>query len=382
MGPSGPTSYFIRMGSQVLGMSHSQRKHGIKAMEVRLKKNQGLLFSAIPDSQSVGARVSSRGTVEYVWPNSLVLSENLKKALSGRSVKFYFPNPTPTTFKNVPWIINTCADADEYSSGLLGLDDAFGSSAPIFNHPRAVIASRRDKVASLLDGIDGLTVPKCIRFIPKKSQDFQKAFADAGMSYPVLVRPAASQTGRGLVRVDSPFDWVNVLNSHWYDVAHYMTQFVDYRNLSSQRFEKVRLVVIGEKTFLRSYSYGDEWLVKGIEKDLTVTEADAMLQCHVGFSESAERWANLRRVAAEIRSRLPLDFFGADIGVVSDDKFIFFEANAAMTILSTSAQHDARAPVQKIITNLEHAVGTQLMNAEDWRHEARNLSSVRDALAS
>jgi hypothetical protein len=119
-----------------------------------------------------------------------------------------------------------------------------------------------------------------------------------------------------------------------------------------------------------------------LEKDIKALEAVEMLQYHSDFSENGVRWSRLRRIMGEIQSRLPLDFFGVDLGVRDDSTFVFFEANAAMTILSTSAQHDARAPVQKIITNLEHAVGTQLMNAEDWRHEARNLSSVRDALVS
>jgi glutathione synthase/RimK-type ligase-like ATP-grasp enzyme len=349
-------------------------------MDVRLKKNQGLLFSAIPDSQSVRARVSERGSVEYVWPNSLVLSEKLKKALSGRSIKFYFPSPTPTTFKNVPWIINTCADADEYSRGLLGLDDAFGSSAPIFNHPRAVIASRRDKVASLPDGIDGLTVPKCIRFIPKKSQDFQKAFADAGMSYPVLVRPAASQTGRGLVRVDSPFDWVNVLNSHWYDVAHYMTQFVDFSNISSKCFEKVRVVALGHQIFVRAYSRADEWFVNSVPT--TVAEATQYLDAHSSFSSGEAHWTTLARVAQEVCARLPLDFFGVDLGVRGDGTYVFFEANAAMNILTTSAKGSPKAVLDEIISRLEPAMKRYLEEADGWRHEARNHPPVRDSLSS
>lgn len=351
-------------------------------MEVRLKKNQGLLFSAIPGSQSVGARVSDLGSVEHIWPNSLVLSEKLKKALSGRSVKFYFPSPKPATFKNVPWIVNTCADADEYSSGLLGLDDAFGSSAPIFNHPRAVVASRRDKIALLLDGIDGLTVPKCVRFIPKKSQDFQKAFAEAGMSYPVLVRPAASQTGRGLVRVENPFEWVNVLNSHWYDVAHYMTQFVDYKHAFTKHFEKVRVFVIGDQLYLRAYSTSKDWLVKGLPKDLTTQEAKAIFEYYNSFSSGDIRWEDLRRVAQDIQSRLPLDFFGIDLGVRSDGTFVFFEANAAMNILTTSAPNGPKQLIEKIIYDLEPKVKTLLDRPEGWRHDARNFPSVRDALSS
>ena len=349
-------------------------------MEVRLKKNQGLLFSAIPDSQSVRARVSERGSVEYVWPNSLVLSEKLKKSLLGRSVKFYFPSPTPATFKNVPWIINTCADADEYSSGLLGLDDAFGSSAQILNHPRAVVASRRDKVASLLDGIDSLTVPKCIRFVPKKSQDFQKAYADAAMSYPVLVRPAASQTGRGLVRVDSPFDWVNVLNSHWYNTPHYMTQFVDFRNMSSKCFEKVRVVALGHQIFVRAYSRADEWFVNSVPT--TVAEATQYLDAHSSFSSGEAHWTTLARVAQEVCARLPLDFFGVDLGVRSDGNYVFYEVNAAMNILASSAKGGAKEVLGKIISRLEPEMKRYLDEPDAWRHEARNLPSVRDALTS
>jgi glutathione synthase/RimK-type ligase-like ATP-grasp enzyme len=262
----------------------------------------------------------------------------------------------------------------------LGLDDAFGTSARIFNHPRAVVASRRDKVSSLLAGIDGLEVPKCIRFVPKKSQDFQKAFADTGMAYPVLVRPAASQTGRGLVRVDSPFDWVKALESHWYGVPHFMTQYVEYKNAFSHLYEKARVVVIGDQLFLRAYSTSPEWLVKGLPKDLTTSEAIDILNGFNSFSAGDGGWSALRFVANEIKSRLPLDFFGIDLGVRGDGTFVLFEANVAMNILTTSAPKGPKEFIERIIIGLEQPIKHYLEHPATWRHDASLLPSVREAL--
>ena len=51
---------------------------------------------------------------------------------------------------------------------------------------------------------------------------------------------------------------------------------------------------------------------------------------------------NLVRIITEIRERIGLDFFGIDLGYISDSEFVFFESNAAMTILPPSNMPEYR----------------------------------------
>jgi hypothetical protein len=77
-----------------------------------------------------------------------------------------------------------------------------------------------------------------------------------------------------------------------------------------------------------------------------------------------------------------LDFFGVDLGVRGDGTYVFFEANAAMNILTTSAKGSPKAVLDEIISRLEPAMKRYLEEADGWRHEARNHPPVRDSLSS
>lgn len=254
------------------------------------------------------------------------------------------------------WIVNLCADADDYRDALIGLDDAFGETLPIFNHPRAVARSRRDLSAKLLEGVAGLAVPKCIRLTASEQGCFEKTFAAEGFHYPVLIRPAGSQTARGLVRVDHPFDWPKVYQSHWYGRPYYMTQFVDCRRADGQ-FLKVRFCFVGDQVSLRGHALGKDWLVTA-----TRQPTKEIVERFFEHRRAFPQWRAAQSVAHEIRQRVGLDFFGVDLGVLDDDTFVLFEANAAMTMaVSSTVTGEMRNLMKPIYSELS----VQLQQAFD-----------------
>ena len=75
-------------------------------------------------------------------------------------------------------------------------------STPIVNDPRNVIRTRRDIVAGMLQGLEGLVVPKTARLMPGETAS--SVVADRAMSYPILLRGAGN---RG--------DVVQAVDRHW-----------------------------------------------------------------------------------------------------------------------------------------------------------------------
>ena len=303
-------------------------------------KGRGLVFEAVPDSGQVRVRIDDAGRPKYLWPNRTLLPDAAIERLRKRATFFFFPPPRPVEHKGVSWIVNLCADADEYRAGLLGLDAGFGAALPIFNHPRAVALTRRDLSAARLEGIDGLVVPRCHRFLAEETDSFQRAFKEGGFRYPVLVRPAASQTGRDLVRIDSPFDWPRVYQTHWYGKPHFMTQYHD--TLGPEGFLKLRAGWFGGQMRIHSIKQSQSWR---INHDTGETAPDAFVLREAELCEKLLAEGRLAAIMAEIGRRSAMDAIGADLGLLPDGRIVLFEANAAMTMVHPAGYY--ATPVAK-----------------------------------
>ena len=58
------------------------------------------------------------------------------------------------------------------------LDSALPPDVPVFNHPRAVMASRRDITGRELTGIAGLQIPAFRRFAANDPRAFNQCFEE------------------------------------------------------------------------------------------------------------------------------------------------------------------------------------------------------------
>lgn len=332
---------------------------------------KGLIFCAIPDNGQITTTVGDSGTPQFHVPNTMILPDRLMKRMEEVARTVWFPPTKPVTHDNVAWVVNFCADADEYRKALRSLDQAFGATSPIFNHPRAVAMSRRDLMAQLLQGVQNLTVPRCVRFKADSPDSFAATFATHGFAYPVLVRPEGSQTGQGLHKIDGPQDWARLALSNGYGKWHFMTQFHDTR-AANGRFCKVRASFVGGQWAIRAFRDEPDWLITGTVGSLT-PERHASIKRNVDalLDNSA-----FKSMLDEIGARVPLDFFGADIGV-TDGKFTFFEANAAMTMAKPSTTGLTNDPImQEVYKTLEQRLIQHLLKPAEWRAARHNLPSV------
>ncbi|MBF9058569.1 hypothetical protein HKCCSP123_05180 [Rhodobacterales bacterium HKCCSP123] len=302
---------------------------------IKLPRNTGLIFEALPADRRVLVRVEDNGRPNYVWPNRLALPPKVLKSATAKAMRFLYPPKEPISFEHVPWMINLCADADDYGYAMAALSKTF-TDTPIFNHPDGILRTRRDRAAALLEGIEALEIPTCVRFRPKTLSDFEETFQKNSFTYPVLVRPERSQTGKDLVKINTPIEWRQLEGMRWSDRAFYMTQYVEFSDVTSEgtrAYFKLRILVCGDTFFVRQALMSDKWMVH-----VSTSSRDR--------SASEDEWARMQmlrnhpkveEIARVAREQFSLDVFGIDLGYLpNEDRFVFFEATAAISIYETT----------------------------------------------
>ena len=313
----------------------------------------GIFFRAVPDSGKANVRVNAKNQITLGFPNCFILTPRLEQLLNQATHSLWFPvkEPEKLQMPRNGWIVNFCADPDEYARAMDFLQKlADDNKLPVFNHPQGILNSRRDKAAALLEGVDGLTVPQCVRFSPKRPEDFQQVFADNGFTYPVLVRPAASQSGTELLRIEDDSGWDAIHGIPWGGRTMHMTQFVDFANADGE-YLKVRAVCVGEQVYIRHILIADDWLVHAMDRTNAIVDREFDLHRQLTANPT------FQAVVKEARKRIGLDFFGIDLGWRGDDDFVLFEANAAMSILSRAHMPEYRRPEYlKILKDIEEGV--------------------------
>lgn len=288
----------------------------------------GLMFYALPDTKILPIEYGKNGKVEFIRLNLLELPQELGVDLAASTQEYWHPNPRGKPSATPDWIVNLCTDPDTYGQSMSWLDDTYGDTVPIFNHPRGLQQTTRDAQAARLDGIANLTVPRTVRFTFETVADLQRVFDQNGFAFPVIVRPNEEQRGRGMVRIDSAADWEKLLYSRWFRRPHLMIQFIDTQTAEGG-YLKTRVVFVGGKPFLRHVKAGPEWKVHNNPG-----------QSFMGFPEREidmidrlEGDTSFMQICRDIGARVPLDFFGADFGVNLDaGQIVLFEANASMSV--------------------------------------------------
>ncbi len=197
---------------------------------------------------------------------------------------------------------------------------------PIINHPKNILLTARDRLSEVLSGIEGIILPKCIKIIPKKTQDVQKSIMDNNFSYPVLFRPVVMHGAQTLIRLDSETD-IDKLQRFSFDGnnAFYLTQFIDYRS-EDGFYRKVRILVVGDEVIPRHLILSYSWQIHTEKKEA---------ESEIRQKQRAEEIKFLNSVTIEtgkklqvVKNAIGLDYIGIDCSVDSRGNIIVFEANS------------------------------------------------------
>lgn len=352
-----------------------------KAPSIRAKAApQGASLVGLPLSGTVRLTLNTSGRLVTNFRNHIALPALSKPWLDNHAPRLWCPAEGPERKRRFAWALNFLADPDDYRHALIWQDEAIAPEIPIFNHPRAVVQTRRDLSALRLSGVPGLVVPRCVRFRGDSLAAFEQAFSDHGFRYPVLVRPCSTQGGLGQLRVDSASDWDAALNSRWFGLPHFMTQYEDFQTAEGLYF-KARIVFVGERSFVRHVKASSNWRVHNHAPGRVSDDREFEIV------EKLEASPVFRALCAEVASRTRLDLCGLDVGVdPAREHYVLFECNPCMTIFfpprpdQTQAKTERRARLQAPI---ERALDVLMRDPTAWavsRHGVQDLPDVRTAL--
>lgn len=329
----------------------------------------GLSFFALPDNRQLQVMLNENGQIEFGRRNVLTFPDETQDFLRKEAPEYWYPQPNERFPAKAAWVINKCTDPDTYGEALDWLEARYGDQTMIFNHPAAVRLTTRDRIPSVLGDIPNLIAPACVRFRFVNEADLMRVFRKNRFQFPVLVRPSELQAGKGLVKVDSDADWAKLMYTNWYLQDHFMTQFVDSQT-EEGAYLKVRVLFLGGEPFLRHAKASSNWLVHNSRREDVAGFPDREVQ----FIEELESDSDFMGVCRSVADRLPLDYFGMDIGVdLPRKRFVLFEANPSMNVffplregLSEAAVARREKLQQRAAKHLDRLIRTPDM----WRSAA------------
>jgi glutathione synthase/RimK-type ligase-like ATP-grasp enzyme len=213
----------------------------------------------------------------------------------------------------------------------------------VINHPNKVVQTVRDKSAKLLEDIPGIAMPTTVRFSSSgKSREELVREIEGQFHYPLITRTLLAQEGKGMTKIDSRDALVGALSVADFPENFFVTQFVDSRG-GNKFYRKIRAAIVKDEIIIVRVDYDAHWNVHGRKSDARV--AFYLGNAHLLEEEKqicANPEAKLGQPASQalraIRRRIPLDVFGVDFDVDADGKLVFYEANAAMNLLSTARE--------------------------------------------
>lgn len=223
-------------------------------------------------------------------------------------------------------VFNGIGDPDEGAAAAAALDRFLaGCARPVLNRPARVAATRRDRLPLLLGDLPGVIVPRVLRI--GTDEPAATAAARAGLSLPLLVRPAGAHGGEGVSRLATEAE----LQALAPGAAYYLTEFHPYQSPDGL-WRKLRVVFVDGEPFPYHLAAGESWLchywTAGMETHPSRQAEERRFLDDPAATLGAAAWDAI----CAIGRRLGLDWCGLDFACLEDGQILVFEANATMSV--------------------------------------------------
>jgi tetratricopeptide (TPR) repeat protein len=332
-----------------------------EAIAERVARAAPIYLTQASDSQKFVIAVLNRPSPAVVRPISLAefhFSENTPSSLVKQfsqelRLLSYFPNAEairqigkldvkPTV------VLNNWATAEILA--IPGVQETVNEAleslnVPILNSPDKVVLTTRQRNAQNLKDIEGLLVPKIVRFENRPGTEISNAIMlEEEIGYPLILREPFQQMGKETEKIESTNTLLAALAGlgagQFYAIA-----FVD-NPLAPSLYRKFRAAVIGQNIFITHVHFGADWNVHRIRNE----ELRQKIETRVRQIPAAQYLLNkpnsevnraVFHTLGKLRARIPLEMFGVDFDVMADGKVLFFEANSAMNISFSEAGGNA-----------------------------------------
>ena len=230
-------------------------------------------------------------------------------------------------------VLTQVADADHGVAALeRAVEFAGVCDKPILNNPATVLRTRRDQIAALLSGIEGLAIPGTARLPGEMSGEAAvEACRGLGLAMPLMLRVAGQHGGKGVALAadgeEMKQDWTALGERE----GTYVTEFRDYASPDGF-YRKYRVIFVDRQPLPYHLAISKHWLVHYYSADMTAHAWK--LEEEMRFLQDMPAVLGERAMAAleEIGRRMDLDYCGIDFGLTSSGEVLLFEANATMLV--------------------------------------------------
>jgi glutathione synthase/RimK-type ligase-like ATP-grasp enzyme len=296
-----------------------------------------LFISGVNDQSLMGVNLDERGNLVHLMDGNcsvqfrLPLREGVAGSYTifGKGVRQQMP-----AFRTPPSLIfNQIADADTHRGALERCAELCDQTeSPVINHPRHVLATTRDQVASRLQGIPGVIMPRTLRFRPRSPDEVQNVATAESFEYPYILRVAGDHQGKRMLRIDRPDDHAPMHALPFDGRDFYLMEYVDCQDQDGL-FHKQRVIVVDGEPMLRHALYLNDWVVHADSRSF-VLERETWEQDVARFEHlSREVLPQFRPAIDRITQQLQLQYYGIDCNLSEDGRMVVFEANANMNVL-------------------------------------------------
>jgi hypothetical protein len=235
-------------------------------------------------------------------------------------------------------VINAIGDADLCRPALEAAATMVGRlTAPVINHPAAILATGRINNAQRLAGIPGVVappmavLPRAAMFAPQAAE----RLARAGFGFPVLLRSPGLHGGQEFLRVDAPAQLAAAAATLPGEVVMAIA-FHDVRGQDGL-YRKCRVMIVDGEIYPLHLAISRDWKVHyftaAMADDAAHRNEEAQFLADMpGFLGSRAMGA-LRSISA----LLAIDYGGIDFALDRKGNVVLFEANATMVVLAPPA---------------------------------------------
>lgn len=200
---------------------------------------------------------------------------------------------------------------------------------PVLNPPETIAHTHRHRLAARLAAVRDTIVPRCIRVDtrPASAGQLEQQIVQAGLTFPLLMRPLATHGGDGLTRHAS-------LDTLWpalvgLDARCYLSAYHDFRSADGY-FRKYRMIYVDREPYPYHLAISPHWIVHYFSAEMTGAPWKLDEERRFLADPQAALGARAMDAIVAIGRALDLDYGGVDFTLTPDGRVLVFEANATM----------------------------------------------------
>ncbi len=270
----------------------------------------------------------TRGNIPYEFLLSAGASQRIKYMIDYADVS------EDLTLPHYDMVFNAIGEPD-VAAGLQRRVGQFLQECrrPVINRHDQVIRTQRHLLPDLVGGIDNVKVAPCCRIdLGVGPSMYASWLAQHGCHFPVLIRPAATHGGEGMVRCDDLAALQQELQRlQNMAVSVYVASVVNAQSPDGF-YRKYRVIFVDGQLYPYHLAISPHWISHYYTAEMEqhgwkIAEELRFLQ-----DPTQVLGARAMQALAAISARLSLEYAGIDFTVLDDGSVLVFETNASMLV--------------------------------------------------